>query len=674
MRPFHSRTSSLQQTKEGWFAFWPIAVVWAGVGLAYANSFQNEFHFDDYHTIVDNPAIRSLGNVGRFFVDTTTFSVLPANRTYRPLVSTSLAVDYALGHGYSPFWFHLSTLFWFLLLVTLLYLMYRHVLEKTEPSPANRYVALTAAAWFGLHPAMAETVNYVIQRGDVYCTLGCVGALLLFARYPKLRKTGLYTLPLAFALLAKPTATAFPGLLFFYVFFFETTDQRGRAKTSLIAILPSIAVTGVMLCLQAAMTPKSFAPSTIPAWSYRLTEPYVWLRYFGELMLPLHLSVDSDLTPSPSLDGQALLGLSFAACLGASIWLSSRRRALYPIAFGLLWFLFTQLPTSLYPLSEVENDHRMFFSFPGLILAATWALWLVFRRVAVDPARVHLRPALLVVTVGILCAYGWGVHVRDEVWRSERSLWLDAVKKSPHNGRGLMNYGLVLMKSGAYPEALDYFNKALELTPNYPALEINLGVVHGAMGSQTAANQHFQRAINLAPDDDTTHAFYGRWLATQGRSSEAVSELRRAVDLNPQRPMQKEALEDVLGREALASTAQPAAAETIFTAPVDRSLIPAARDERSQEVASWINLSLEQYRKGQYPQAIKSARRALKLKSNSVEAYNNMGAAFARLQQWDAAVVAEEKALAIQPDFQLARNNLAWSESHMKKARVKEPR
>jgi hypothetical protein len=34
--------------------------------------------------------------VHRFFSDTSTFSVLLANRTYRPFVSTSLAVDYAL--------------------------------------------------------------------------------------------------------------------------------------------------------------------------------------------------------------------------------------------------------------------------------------------------------------------------------------------------------------------------------------------------------------------------------------------------------------------------------------------------------------------------------------------------------------------------------------------------
>src|SRR5580704_15185035 len=101
-------------------AAWRLAILLA-ICLAYANSSQNGFHFDDFHTVVDNPAIPSLHNVPRFFTDATTFSVLPANRTYRPVVSTSLAIDYALGHGYKPLWFHLSTFAMFLVLVAILY-------------------------------------------------------------------------------------------------------------------------------------------------------------------------------------------------------------------------------------------------------------------------------------------------------------------------------------------------------------------------------------------------------------------------------------------------------------------------------------------------------------------------------------------------------------------------
>jgi len=181
-----------------------LAMLLLGITAAYWNHFGNGFHFDDFHTVIDNPAIRSLHNVPRFFTDASAFSVLPTNQTYRPIISTSIALDYALGNGYKPFWFHVTTFVLFLVLVCLLYLLYRTLLDKIRPSSANAWQALVGAAWFGLHPVMAETVNYVIQRGDLYCTLGCVAALVMFATWPKQRRWGLYLLPLVFALFSKP--------------------------------------------------------------------------------------------------------------------------------------------------------------------------------------------------------------------------------------------------------------------------------------------------------------------------------------------------------------------------------------------------------------------------------------------------------------------------------------
>jgi len=632
--------------------------------LAYGNSFQNGFHFDDFHTIVDNPAVRSLHNVPRFFTDATTFSVLPANRTYRPIVSTSLALDYALGRGYVPFWFHLSTFLLFLGLVALLYALYHLLLEKVRPSPANAWLALFAAAWYGLHPAMAETVNYIIQRGDLYCTLGCVAALFLFARYPPLRRTGLYLVPFAFALLSKPPAAVFPALLFLYIVFFEEGPRRFRRAS--IATLPALAVTALLLWLQSAMTPKSFLPSIVSPWSYRITQPFVWLRYFGALFLPLHLNVDTDLSPFSGLNFQAFAGFVFLAALLTAIWITARHRQLYPIAFGLLWFVVTQLPTSLYPLSEVENDHRMFFSFVGLILAVVWTAALLLRRFTTQRQRVQLRPALIALSIVILAGYAWGTHRRNLVWHDEESLWHDDVVKSPHNGRGLMIYGLTQMSKGNYPVALDYFERALLYTPTYFTLEINLGVVNGAMAdagdtARTAeAERHFQRAIALAPQDDTTHAYYGRWLNDHGRAPEAIAQLQTAVALNPQRLFQRDQLIQAYSRSGNLDAARQAAQEAIAIAPTDavaqQALVPPA----AQNAAYWIDLSLAQYKQGQFPQSIASARRALVLNPNSAEAYNNIGAAYASMLMWDDAIQNEREALHRSPTLQIAKNNLDW--------------
>jgi len=663
--------SSVNRKRTIWLAALLLAIC-----VAYANSFQNGFHFDDFHTVTDNPAVRSLKNVPRFFTDTTTFSVLPANRTYRPIVSTSLAIDYALGRGYVPLWFHLGTFDLFLGQVLLLFALYRLLLNRIRPSPANEWLAMFGAAWFGLHPAMAETIDYVIQRGDLYCTLGCTAALYLFARYPERRKTGLYLLPFAFAMLSKPPAAVFPVLLILYVYFFEQPEAEPvkRWLSGLKAALPALPATAALLWLQSTMTPKSFTPSILNAWDYRLTQPYVWTRYAAELFLPLHLNADTDLSPFSSFNLQELAGFVFLAALLAAIWITARRRLLYPIAFGLLWFVITQLPTSLYLLSEVENDHRMFFSFAGLILAVVWAVWLLLEKALGSDERTKLQPALVTAAVLLLMGYGYGVHVRNAVWHDEESLWLDDVEKSPHNGRGLMNYGLTQMNKGAYPEALDYFTRALEFTPNYATLEINLGIVNGAMAdrgngdaSHTAdAERHFQRAIAVAPSDDTTHSFYGRWLMQHGRYAEAIEQLQMAIALDPPRPFQHEVLIETYTREGDLDAARQAAQDTLTMVPDDGPALMALQHPPTQDEAFWINESLRLDQGGKYDESIAAARRALKLNPNSALAWNNIAAADEALHRWDDAIAAAQKAVALQPDFQLAKNNLAWSLSQKK--------
>ena len=97
---------------------------------AYANHLHNSFHFDDAHTVENNAAIREVRNIPMFFRDATTFSSLPSNQSYRPLVSTLLAIDDRLG-GLQPFWFHLSILALFVALTLLLAFVIHRLLERT---------------------------------------------------------------------------------------------------------------------------------------------------------------------------------------------------------------------------------------------------------------------------------------------------------------------------------------------------------------------------------------------------------------------------------------------------------------------------------------------------------------------------------------------------------------
>jgi tetratricopeptide (TPR) repeat protein len=607
--------------------------------LAYANHFQNSFHFDDIHTIVDNPAIRSPGNIPRFFTDASSFSVLPPNRTYRPVLSTSLALDYRLAHGLNPVAFHIDSFTLFLLHLACMVGLFTLLLPATQ---RGRFVALLATTLYGLHPAIAETVNYIIQRGDILSTLGVVAALLVYLRAPSMRRYGLYLVPLALGLLSKPPALIFPALLLAYHLIYTPELPLRRIVR---AVAPSVLLIGALLALESHLTPKSFAPSNISEARYLLTQPFVALRYFAAFFLPIHLNVDTDLEPFASLTGQAAAGLAFLALLlAATAALLRRARTspdLRPIAFGLLWFVVGLLPTSLYRLSEVENDHRMYLPFVGLVLAAAATCATLYDRLAIPKADA------IAAIVLILATFAWATHRRNAVWRTEETLWLDDIQKSPHNGRGLMIYGLTQMNKGDLHRALDCFQQAERYVPLYDVLQINLGIVYGSLANPVAAQQHFLRALTLAPTDDLPHLYYGRWLASVGRTGEAISQLRTALLLNPARIEPHNLLTESLITQGAFDEARASIAATLALAPGDPTATSLLASLDTPTAEAWLNRSLAEYQQQRYQQSIASARRALALRPGYAEAWNNIGAAFASLGQWDPPIQADRQALAL---------------------------
>ncbi len=650
-------------------------VLLALVTLTYANHFRNSFHFDDTYAIVRNPYIRDLHNAALFFKDARTNDTIPANQSYRPLLLVSFAVDYWLAHGLNPPWFHVSTFFWYLVQLALMFFLFRKIFDAARPDPRNVWAALFATALYGLHPAMAETINYIFQRADLYSTLAVLAGLAMYIFVPGQRRYGFYLLPVIAGLLAKQTTAVFPMLLFAWVWLFEEEDFFA----AVVRCLPAFTVTGALAYFVLKMNAATFVGGAESAYNYRISQPAVLLSYFRRFFLPVDLSADTDRRPYTSLlDIHAICGILFVLLSCAAILWCRRRRETRPIAFGLFWFLVACVPTSWIALAEVENDHRLFFPFVGLAMGVCWAgaLWLYS----------HPAPRAAFAGVGALllgCA-AWGAHQRNIVWHTDESLWLDVTRKSPTNGRGLMNYGLSQMVQGRYAVALDFFSRALVFNPNYPALEINLGIVNGALHKDAEAERHFLRSIKLDPASVESKMFYARWLHETGREAEAISNLSLAIELKPdfiEAHYLLMAIYAKLGdREDLSAAAAAtlavfpsdsvargwlAKAPTMTRAPV-QATGPGVTGAATAE--SYLNQSLALYQGGRYVLCIDAAREALKLRPDYADAWNNIMAAYNCMSDWDQAIAAGEMAVSLDPSNQLARNNLAWAKLQKKKS------
>lgn len=534
-------------------------ILWGALLLAvlaaYSNHFGNGFHFDDRHAVVENPAIRNLSEVPHFFVDASSFSREPAGRSYRPLVTASLALDYWLGGGLNPFWFHLSTFVWFLVLLLVMYWLGLFVLQRTCPSPRNRYIAWLATALYGLHPVSAETVNYIVQRGDLYVALGCVASIAVYAWKPAWRCYGLYLIPALAGMFAKPTGVIFAPLLLAYFVLVErlrpidasTAENRKRAPnrqqprtpalssepvaTCLLRSMPAFALSAAFLVLEKVMTPPTFFQTKIGTLDYWVTQPFVTLRYFRSFFFPFYLSADTDLSAFHSLNPAALAGGAFCVSIIAAAVFTARKRDLRPVSFGLWWFLIALIPTALFPLGEVENDHRMFLPFIGLSLAMVYSAAIVVQRFSLTNRRV-----LGVATMAVLAALAYGTYRRNEVWHTEESLWRDVTQKSPYGARAHVNYGLALSEiPGRLPEAISEYREALRIDPDSADAHGNLGVALSHMpGHLAEAITEYDAALRVRPENANVHLNLGKALVQiPGRLSGAIREFEATLQIDP---------------------------------------------------------------------------------------------------------------------------------------------
>jgi tetratricopeptide (TPR) repeat protein len=69
---------------------------------------------------------------------------------------------------------------------------------------------------------------------------------------------------------------------------------------------------------------------------------------------------------------------------------------------------------------------------------------------------------------------------------------------------------------------------------------------------------------------------------------------------------------------------------------------------------------------GMYEKCIEACEKALELKPDYAGAYNNISAAYNKLEQWEKGADAARKALKLDPNNQLAKGNLAWALSETK--------
>jgi len=219
------------------------------------------------------------------------------------------------------------------------------------------------------------------------------------------------------------------------------------------------------------------------------------------------------------------------------------------------------------------------------------------------------------------------------------------------------------MQAGRYAAALDYFQRALPLTPNYSVLEVNHGIVNGALNRD--AERHFAQAVEFEPREAVPRFFYARSLDQKGRLPEAVVHLKIAVENNPNYIDSTHLLLQAYAAEGDRTSLEVLATETLARFPSDRDApILACNGRHAGDYSSRSAHCREPFKPvsgvlsgGQIPGLDRRAARGIEAETRLCR-WNNIGAAYNSLSDSSNGIAACEQALPLISDYQIARNNL----------------
>lgn len=636
----------------------------AALTLVYWNHFDNAFQFDDSHTIVNNQYVTDIANLPLFFKDAKTTSSLPTNQSYRPIITSLNTIDYWLAGELNPRVFHWHIFLEFLLLLSLLYVLMIRVFAAAS-GKRHQYLALFGTAFFAFHTATSETINYVIARSDGFSTLMVLAGMVLYVSNKGWKKQ-LGLIPFIIGCLAKPTTLMLAPILLVYDLLLVQPSLTVRSeRPDFVTKLPgslkgtvSYFLVGVgMYLFTRYMYSDTWSPSNVSALHYLNTQPFVIWVYLKTFALPVGLTADTDLgLIKDVLSLKVLWGLLVIVMMLLIAWFTARKRSTLPIAFGILWFLITLIPSSsVIPLAEVLNHHRTFFPYIGLVMAATWSMYLLVWKPMTEATSSLVKFALPTMCILFLGLHAYGTYQRNEVWDSDLSLWYDVTIKSPKNGRGLMNYGLAEMRRGNMQQAIKYYENALETDyGRHPYLYINLGIATNALSDSSGdkelkvkAEKYYKKALLNGARYPLTHYRYADWLHKNNRSSEAFQYVKKAIELSPALKPARELMQKI----------SIATSQELEFAKENAEILNTPE--------AYLNLSLQSYNLGEYVYCIEASNNALKLRPNYASAYNNICSANNMLGNFELAVEACERALFIDPDHARAQGNLDWARAQL---------
>lgn len=518
------------EKKEPWYgatllSFVGIAVL--GV-LIFGHTLHAPWYFDDMASIVDNIAIR---NLGQSFQDL--FSG-------RGLAQLTFALNYRFG-GLEVAGYHLVNISIHIVSSCLVLLILKRVFRSAL------WWQLLGALLFLVHPLQTQAVTYLVQRMTSLSGLFFFLSLyffILFREEIESRPDGysfrvwiyyLFSLGCgAAALLSKQNAAILPLALLLFDSYFLPRPRHDSFRKRLGVVLPFFVFPlwsgyqqvvapffqGAVIS-ELGSTVNLASQQHISVANYFVTEfSVIWL-YIRLLFLPYGQVLDYGyplVTTLLTLKSILALAGIIALLSGAFLW----RRKLPLISCGIFWFfLALSVESTFIPLDPVF-EHRLYVPMFGFVLVVVGLLQLLPR-----PRLGHFLLLLLIV------AFAGMAWLRNDLWNAPIALVEDNLRQTPRNERMHVALSKSYLDAGRLDEALTLLHRAIEINPEFDSAYLNLSAIYFQKGENERALEALQRGLVANPFSEKLHNNLGTYYLATGQLEKAKRSFEEVIAHNP---------------------------------------------------------------------------------------------------------------------------------------------
>ena len=272
-----------------------------------------------------------------------------------------------------------------------------------------------------------------------------------------------------------------------------------------------------------------------------LTQPRVLLIYLSQLFYPVphRLSIEHDIVLSTSLlHPWTTLPAIVITILLIGLGISQiRKRPLLALSV-LFFFLNHAIESSILPL-ELVFEHRNYL--PSVFLFVPVAAGIKWLLEYYEKSETSMRPVLQGFMVLLITTLAWGTYVRNLAWKTEKTLWEDALQKAPNSHRSYHNLAWAYyVKIGDYEEAIHLYEKSLQLRMNSKFQKAftlsNLALLYLQNKDNEKAIESWESAIALAPSMIVVRHRYAIGQIEMKRWEDALINIDHLIARSPHNP------------------------------------------------------------------------------------------------------------------------------------------